>query len=555
MRLRLMHHAKAEMYENFQYQDVTYKTEAPGWVDGVYYPRVPEIKAGRACLEQQGGLLKVHSRVWREIEETGYGVYFYEETTRFAEELEGCNYEVKVVLANPTDAPYDCHIRLNNIVKHEGITVEPGKEQEFSFIACMTTGKFELSFPVGKMPDICGEEIEGDVYVKEIEITPEAPKAKREKPFVFLISDSTVQCYHKQHYPQMGWGQTFYQYFEGAEECKEYRSERSLYGFAKTFEMPKVAIDNRSIGGRSARSFYDEGKLDQALEVICPGDFMFIQFAHNDDSKIRPNRYISTEDYPGWLRVYIEACRRRGVQCVLVTAVTMRIFDEEGKFRIAFNDYRQKMMQTAEEENLPLLDLGLRSTQYLNEIGEEESKNIYLWVAEGEYPDGAYAAGVSDRAHLQEYGAKVYANIVAKMIAEYDADDRLDALKAVIRPKDFAEIEKPRKVVDAFGKVRALAPDQVGGFVVQEISVENGRGSFLLNWNQLDNAVSYRIYAKKKEDSAFEVVRTVTNEEKNALATMPFSAEAGFVWEYYAAAVFAGGNEGRASRVVEVDLR
>ena len=238
-----------------------------------------------------------------------------------------------------------------------------------------------------------------------------------------------------------------------------------------------------------------------------------------------------------------------------MTAVTMRIFDEEGKFRIAFNDYRQKMMQTAEEENLPLLDLGLRSTQYLNEIGEEESKNIYLWVAEGEYPDGAYAAGVSDRAHLQEYGAKVYANIVAKMIAEYDADDRLDALKAVIRPKDFAEIEKPRKVVEAFGKVRALAPDQVGGFVVQEISVENGRGSFLLNWNQLDNAVSYRIYAKKKEESAFEVVRTGTNEEKNALATMPFSAEAGFVWEYYAAAVFAGGNEGRASRVVEVDLR
>lgn len=543
------------MYEGLRYQDITYKTEAPGWVDEVYYPRVPQVEAGSSFLEQQDGLLKVHSRVWQEIEVTGYGVYYYEETTQFAAEFDGSNYEVKVVLVNPTDKAYNCHVRLNNVVKHDAITVEPGEEKEVSFIACMTTGKFELSIPTGNMPEIHGEIIEGDVYVKDIVITPEAAKAKREKPFIFLISDSTVQCYNKSHYPQTGWGQPFYQFFEGAEECQEYRSERSTYGFAKTFELPKVAIDNRSIGGRSARSFYEEGKLDQALEVMCPGDFMFVQFAHNDNSNIRPNRYISTEDYPGWLRVYIEACRRRGAQCVLVTAVTMRIFDEEGKFKIAFNNYREKMIETAKEENIPLLDLGLRSTEYLNEIGEEESKNIYLWIEEGEYPDGAFAAGVSDRAHLQEYGAKVYANIVAKMIAEYDVDDKLDALKAVVRPVDFAEIEKPKKA-DVSGRVQVTAPGQVDGFVVQEISIENGRGSFLLNWNQPEGAVSYNVYTRKKNDEApFKLVRNVTNEEKNALATMPFSAEAGFIWEYYVTAVFADGKEGKASRTVEVKLK
>lgn len=542
------------MYEGFRHQDITYKTEAPGWMNEVYYPRVPQVAAGESYLEKQGDVYRLHSRVWQEIEETGYGVYYYEETTQFVTEFEGSNYVVKVTLVNPAEVAYSCHIRLNNVIKSDDITVEPGAEQEVSFIACMTTGKFELSIPVGAMPEIHGDVIEGDVYVKDIEVIPEAAKQKREKPFIYLISDSTVQCYQKSNYPQMGWGQPFYQFFEGAKECREYRSERSTYDFARTFELPKVAIDNRSIGGRSARSFYEEGKLDQALEVMCPGDFMFVQFAHNDNSNIRPNRYISTEDYPDWLRVYIEACRRRGVQCVLVTAVTMRIFDEEGRFKIAFNNYREKMIETAREENIPLLDLGLRSTEYLNQIGEEESKNIYLWVEEGEYPDSAFAAGVSDRAHLQEYGAKVYANIVAKMIAEYDADDSLDALKAVVRPKDFAEIEKPEKV-DVSGRVRAVAPDQVDGFVVQEISVENGRGSFLLNWNQPVGAVSYNVYTRKKNDEApFKLVRNVSNEEKNSMATMPFSAEAGFVWEYYVTAVFADGREGRASRTVEVKL-
>ena len=543
------------MYQNFKREDVTYEKPAAGWVNEVYCPREEQVQAGSRFLQEKDGVLVFHSRVWQEIEETGYGVYYYEETTRLTTELSGNNYVVKTLFVNPTDAPYSCHIRLNNVVKNGSITLEPGEEKEVSFIACMTDGSFYLSFPVGSMPDIHSDVLEGDVYIKNIDIVQEVPKERREKPHVFLISDSTVQSYEKRFYPQTGWGQVFYQYFEGAEEYQVYRAEGSDYSLAKTYELPGLAIENRSIGGRSARSFYDEGKLDQALEVICPGDFMFVQFAHNDNTTIRPNRYIPVQDFPQFLQRYVDACARRGVQCVLVTPVTMRIFDEEGNFKIAFNNYREKMIEMAGEQNLPLLDLAERSTAYLNEIGEEESKNIYLWVAEGEYPDGAYAAGVSDRAHLQEYGAKIYANIVAELIAEYDKDHRLDVLKKQVRPKLASQIEKPRKVTDASGKVRAEVPDAVSGFVVQEISVENGRGSFLLNWNPLEDVVSYSVYAKKKDELTFEVARTVTAEEKETYATLPFSAEAGFLWQYYVVAVFKNGNEGHASRMVEVDLR
>lgn len=543
------------MFQSFRFQNVSYKREAAGWVDGVYYPRVPEIAELDGFLPETDGAWKLHSRVWQEIEETGYGVYYYEETTELTAVLDGANYEVRVVLVNPTEQAYTCHVRLNNVIKRESITVEPGGEEEISFVACMTDGSFALRFAVGAMPDIHGEVLEGDVWLKNIEIVPEAPKEKRDKPHVFLISDSTVQSYEKRFYPQTGWGQVFYQYFKGAEQYQMYRAGNCNYSLAKTYELPEIVIENRSIGGRSARSFYDEGKLDQALEVICPGDFMFVQFAHNDDSKIRPNRYIAPEDFPFFLQRYVDACARRGVQCVFVTPVTMRNMDENGRFQICFNNYRLKMMELAEEKNIPLLDLAEQSTAYLNEIGEEESKNIYLWVAEGEYPDGAYAAGVSDRAHLQEYGAKIYANIVARLISEYESDDRLDALKKLVAPKAVGDIEKPKKIVDESGKVRVQAPDAVTGFVVQEISVDNGRGSFLLNWNQLDGAVSYAVYAKKKEELTFEVVKNVTREEKDAFATLPFSAEAGFLWQYYVVAVFANGSEGHASRMAEVDLR
>ncbi len=548
------------MYEAFTFRDVSYREKAAGWIDGVYYPRARKVRPGGSFLERQGGLLRLHSRVWQEIEETGFGVYYYEETTELTTRLEGSNYEVKTVLANPGCRAYTCHIRLNNVVKRDAVTVEPGEEKEVSFTACMTDGSFALRFAAGALPEIHGDAVEGDVYIKELDIVPEEPRKRREKPHVFLISDSTVQSYEERSYPQTGWGQVLYQFFQGAQEVRVCRAEGSDYGAAKTYELPGLAIENRAIGGRSARSFYDEGKLDQALEVLCPGDFMFLQFAHNDNNKLRPNRYISLEEYPSFLERYADACERRGAQCVFVTPVTMRCMDGEGRFVICFDDYRRKMMELADRRGIPLLDLGERSTAYLNETGEAESREIYLWAKEGEYPGGAYAAGVSDNAHLKEYGAKVYANMVVQLILEYQADGRLDVLKKLAAPRRADEIERPCRAVpkggnEALGGADKQETDAVNGFVVQEISVENGRGSFLLNWNQVKGALSYVVYARKEGENDFQEVRTVTRREKDSYATLPFSAEAGVLWQYCVAAVFEGGRKGAVSRTADVDLR
>ena len=546
------------MYQGFRYEDIVYGDQAPGWVNGVYHPRKASCRASSSFLEAQDGVLKLHSRVWREVEETGYGTYYYEETTRFAAILPDSNYVVKVILVNPTPMSYACHIRLNGVVKQDNIIVEPGEERSIIFTACMTDGRFALSFLTAVMADVHEEMEEGDVYIRDIDISPAPAKEKREKPHVFLVSDSTVQSYEKRSYPQTGWGQVLCQFFRGAEQCRISPIKWNGQNVGKIYELPELAIENRAVAGRSARSFYDEGRLDQIMEELCPGDYMFVQFAHNDDNVLRPNRYIAPEEFPAFLKRYLDACERRGAQCVFVTPVTMMVTDEDGKFQIAFNKYREKMMELALERKVPLLDLGERSTAYLNEIGMEESKQIYLWAEEGEYPDSTYAAGVSDKAHLQEYGAKVYANLVVKLMMEYAADDRLDALKKLAIPREVSEIEKPVKAKNAVRQMSQEDSDMVTGFVAQEISLENGAqgmGSFLLNWNQPERAVAYYIYAREKGEAEFRRVKTITREKMEAYATLPFSSQAGIVWEYYVRAVFENDKEGHASRVIEIDLR
>ena len=78
----------------FCYQYITYGTAAVGWSDGVYYPRMPKKEEGNRFLKEQGGMREIRSRVWKETEETGYGVYYYEETTRLCTVLMGNNYKV-----------------------------------------------------------------------------------------------------------------------------------------------------------------------------------------------------------------------------------------------------------------------------------------------------------------------------------------------------------------------------------------------------------------------------------------------------------------------------
>ncbi|WP_326810965.1 rhamnogalacturonan acetylesterase [Streptomyces scopuliridis] len=211
---------------------------------------------------------------------------------------------------------------------------------------------------------------------------------------LYIASDSTAQTYNSGYYPQAGWGQT-------------------LPGFFTS----NITVANRAIGGRSSRSFIEQGRLAAIHDVIKPGDYLFVQFGHNDATTGNPERYTSPADYKEYLRNdYIRATRSRGATPVVVTPVSRRSYNEStGQFNVSFPQYVDAAKAVAAEEGVPLVDLSALSRTYLNGVGIEASKNVFLWLNPGQYPN--FPNGVQDNTHFQQNGATQMSRLVAQAVA------------------------------------------------------------------------------------------------------------------------------------------
>lgn len=234
------------------------------------------------------------------------------------------------------------------------------------------------------------------------------------KKTIFLAGDSTVQSYTPDKKPQMGWGQLLYRFFVEADSCNSYNRDSALGSHVMTYEMQDIIIENHALAARSSRSFIEQGRLDNIMAVAEPGDIMLVQFAHNDAYEAREERFVPVDKFGEWLDKYNLACKERGMKCIFVTPVTMRVFDENGHCQIAFSEYRDAMLAAAKEKNVECIDLSFESTRLIESIGPEAARDMYLWLWPGEYPGTVWQEGNRDNAHFQEYGALNMAAIVAK---------------------------------------------------------------------------------------------------------------------------------------------
>ncbi|MCR5823839.1 MAG: rhamnogalacturonan acetylesterase [Lachnospiraceae bacterium] len=537
-------------YDELTPVSVTYPLPAGGWNNGVYTERKPYFKeiswketSEFFTITNDG--LKLTSLNWTETESTGFGVYCYAEGLGFKKNTGLKDGKWTVRFKNPTDSELKVSCFANNILKLNAFAVPAKSEAEAEFTLCSVEDDTLLQFFIPSDAKLKEEAKAGFFEITDIayeEIPLKAPKAK---PTVFLASDSTVQSYEKFYYPQTGWGQVLYRFFNGGKDTPEIQSPDLCYPQNHIYETPLFNIENRSIGARSSRSFINEGKWDRLLALSAPGDYCFIQWGHNDATAVRPNRFVSTADFGFWLKKYIRSCRARKVTLVLVTPIARRNCDDhEGNFIASFGKYRDAMVKVAEEENVPCIDLCNLTVDYLNSIGSEESKLIYLWAAAGAYPEGAYADGVHDNTHLQEYGATMFAKLVAEAILASDRPE-LAPLKPAITT-DF-KIDKPAPVANP-APADSTKPS---GFALQELHIADGVANFLLIWNDVEGAVSYTVYRKGSVDFQFFPLKTVTAEEKKSAAVLPFTIPASDVYQVYVAAKFADGSEGAESRIIE----
>ena len=170
------------------------------------------------------------------------------------------------------------------------------------------------------------------------------------------------------------------------------------------FFSSEVSFSNQAAEGRSTKSFREEGRWQVILDKLQPGDYVFIQFGHNDQKDYRPKLYtIPFTTFSDNLCRYIEETRGKQATPILVTSINRRKFSKTGRIKNTLGLYPAAMRKVAHDLGVPLVDLHVASEELFNELGPEGSKELFMWLEPGKYEN--YPEGVQDDTHLTEAGA------------------------------------------------------------------------------------------------------------------------------------------------------
>ena len=166
------------------------------------------------------------------------------------------------------------------------------------------------------------------------------------------------------------------------------------------FFMDASMVVNHAANGRSTRSFLTEGRWQKLVDALRPGDWVIIQFAHNDE-KIFPT---ARGEFQENLRRFIADARARKANPILATPCARRLWDDAGRLTETHGDYPEAVRAVATEANVPLLEMNRLTAVLENGHGVEGSKRLHLWIAAGVYE--RQPAGYEDNTHYSAYGAE-----------------------------------------------------------------------------------------------------------------------------------------------------
>ncbi len=211
---------------------------------------------------------------------------------------------------------------------------------------------------------------------------------------IYLVGDSTMADKPTpETNPERGWGQLLPNFFD-----------------------EHVAIHNHAVNGRSTKSFIDEGKWGAVEHALKPGDYVFIQFGHNDEKIEDSARYAAPYTaYRRNLERFVAETRAKGATPVLFTPIVRRKFNAQGTLEDTHGAYPLVVREVARDLNVAFVDLQASTEDLVRSAGPESSKKLYVWVAPGEskmYPDGH-----QDDTHLSVLGATRVAGLAAAAIA------------------------------------------------------------------------------------------------------------------------------------------
>jgi lysophospholipase L1-like esterase len=213
---------------------------------------------------------------------------------------------------------------------------------------------------------------------------------------IWLAGDSTMAQKQPDKRPETGWG-------EALQPC---------------FDSSVVRIANRAMNGRSTRSFVAEGRWKAIVDSLKAGDYVFIQFGHNDEKVGTPN-YSSPDDYRRNLLRFVDDVRSRGGHPVLFTPVVRRRF--EGTHLVDTPGANPDAARAAATEgHVPLVDMTRASAALVEPLGPDSSRTLWLHLEPGANPN--YPAGVHDDTHFNPRGAERMAGLALDAIGALHLD-------------------------------------------------------------------------------------------------------------------------------------
>ena len=204
-----------------------------------------------------------------------------------------------------------------------------------------------------------------------------------------MIGDSTMCIQPRDRSPITGWGTPFEDFFDST-----------------------VVIMNKARGGRSTRTFMSEGRWQNVYDSLDEGDYVLIQFGHNDEAKEPQykDRYTPVTDYKANLVKFILESRSKKTVPILITPVTRMIFDSVGNIKETHKEYSAAVWELGKQYNVPVIDLDARSRELVQQFGPKYAQVLYMQLDSLENPH--YPSGRKDNTHFNEYGARRMAELV-----------------------------------------------------------------------------------------------------------------------------------------------
>ncbi|MFT4155461.1 rhamnogalacturonan acetylesterase [Parafilimonas sp.] len=209
---------------------------------------------------------------------------------------------------------------------------------------------------------------------------------------VWLVGDSTMSVKQKTAYPETGWGMPFASFFDS-----------------------NITVNNVAQNGRSTKSFIEEKRWQQVMDNLQAGDYVLIQFGHNDEVTTKKT-YTTPEEFSNNLDRFVKDVRSKKATPVLITPVARRKFDSSENIIDTHRQYAQLVRDAARQNGVILIDLDALSMELLRQTGPENSKFFFNYLKPGEHPN--YPNGQEDDTHFNELGARKMAEIVLHEIQQ-----------------------------------------------------------------------------------------------------------------------------------------